>query len=153
MKGSSKRAAEKPDAVLNLKTVQKMLPLVEHILSEVLARRRRIDQLAPEQDNLDRFRLDLSWPERQRRYALQEETASHERELSTAMEELTNLGVVLLSPTEGRVGFPTRVNDRAAFFSWQPGDEGLRNWHFAEETTPRPIPQSWLKEISYTGKS
>lgn len=153
MKGSSKRETEKPEAVLNLKTVQKMLPLVQHILEDIVARRSRLEKLAPEQDNLDRFRRDLSWPERQRRYALQDESAGHLREIENALEELTGLGVVLLSPTEGRVGFPTRVNDRAAFFSWKPGEEGLQSWHFAEETTCRPIPQSWLKEISYTGKS
>jgi hypothetical protein len=150
---SSKRSSEKPDTILSLKTVQKMLPLVERIMGDILVRRQNLAKLVPEQDRLDRFKVDLSWPERQRRYELQLESASHQRELDTAMEELTGLGVVLLDPSEGRVGFPTRVNDRAAFFSWRVGDEGLRSWHFAEETNCRPIPQSWLKEISYSGKS
>lgn len=153
MKGSSKRESERSEGVLSLKTVQKMLPLVQRILDDLLVRRRRLEKLSPEQQNLDRYKNDLSWPERQRRYSLQEEAAGHQREIDSDLEELSSLGVVLLDPADGRVGFPTRVNDRAAFFSWRPGEDGLHSWHFAEETACRPIPQSWLKEISYTGKS
>src|SRR5947209_14941861 len=37
------------------------------------------------------------------------------------------------------------VNDRRAFFSWQPGEDGIRSWHFVEESASRPIPPAWLK--------
>ena len=56
---------------------------------------------------------------------------------------------------EGRVGFPTIVNEQPAFFSWRHGEDGVHYWHFLEHTTRRPIPASWTKsaEISLVTKS
>ena len=45
-----------------------------------------------------------------------------------------------------KIGFPTIVNNRPAYFSWIPGDEALRFWHFADEIARRPIPPAWLRE-------
>ena len=59
----------------------------------------------------------------------------------------------LLDEVTGRIGFPTMVNERRAYFSWQPGEETLRSWRFADEDADRPIPASWLKELSLTKKS
>ena len=56
-----------------------------------------------------------------------------ERTLGDALAEMEILGVSLLDSAEGRVGFPTVVNGRKAFFSWRPGDDGVRHWHFATE--------------------
>jgi hypothetical protein len=61
--------------------------------------------------------------------------------------------VVLLDDLQGRVGFPTLVNNRRAYFSWHPGEEGLHSWQFADEDIARPIPMAWLKEISFSGKA
>ena len=102
----------------------------------------------PEEEILDSKRRTLAWPGRQRRYHIKEELAQAENAALAARTELEELGVVVLDAELGRVGFPTMVNNRKAFFSWQPGNEGLHWWHFAEETHGRPIPQSWLKEIN-----
>jgi hypothetical protein len=152
MNGSKGNAAfnasempERRDTVLNLNTARRMLPLVQRVVGDILADRKILDRLQPEQDRLDRHKRDLVWQERQRRYQVHEEVAWVEQHMLTALDELTNLGVSLLEPSTGRVGFPTLVNDRRAFFSWQPGEETLTSWHFAEETTSRPIPPSWWK--------
>jgi len=63
------------------------------------------------------------------------------------------LGLTLLDAEIGRVGFPTLVNDRRAYFSWRPGEEGLHSWHFAEESMCRPIPSAWRNEITLARKS
>ncbi|MCS6897383.1 MAG: DUF2203 domain-containing protein [Nitrospira sp.] len=138
---------EQPDVAFSLKTVCKMLPLVQRIVDDILVCRRICAQLQPEQARLERQRRDLSWPERKRRYQLQEEMAQTERQLNEARDELAHLGVVLLDEEIGRVGFPTLVNNRKAYFSWQLGEDGLHSWHFAEESACRPIPSAWLKEL------
>jgi len=141
---------ETPEAAYSLKTVHKMLPLVGRIVDDILNRQHALQRLEPEQARLDRQRRDLSWPERQRRYQVQEELAQAERALNEVRDELAGLHVVLLDDDLGRVGFPTMVNNRRAFFSWRLGEDGLHSWHFAEENACRPIPAAWLKELSLT---
>jgi len=141
-------ASEKPgrsDAVMSLVTARRMLPLVRRIVGDLLNARRRLAQLLPEQNRLDRLRRTLAWPERARRYQLREEVADLEQDLQDALAELEVLGLALLDPALGRVGFPTTVNDRRAFFTWQAGDETVRGWHFLGETVSRPIPAAWLE--------
>jgi len=141
------------EIILSLSTVQRMLPLVQRIVDDILLHRKTLVRLGPEQDRLQRQRRTLPWPERQRRYQLCEEVAGAERGVQEALLELQELGVALLDPEIGRVGFPTRVNDRPAYFSWHPGDESLQHWHFAEDTVFRQIPPSWMKEIAWAGKN
>ncbi len=140
------------EIVLSLSTVQRMLPLVQRIVADILQNQKTLEKLGPEQSRLERQRRELSWPERQRRYQLREEAALAERNIQEAISELAGLGVALLDPEVGRLGFPTRVNDRPAFFSWRPGESGLRFWHFAEDTVFRPIPAAWMKEIVLAGQ-
>lgn len=141
------------EVILSLSTVQRMLPLVQRIVDDILLHQKAAQKLEPENERLHRQRRSLTWPERQRRYQLGEELAGAERGLGDALQELQELGVVLLDGEVGRVGFPTRVNDRPAFFSWRPGEDGLRHWHFAEDGVFRPIPAAWMKEISCAVKS
>lgn len=149
-------ASDKPERAetnLNLKTVQRMLPLVQRIVDDILVGQRLLQRLVPEQEKLDRQKRVLAWPERQRRYAISEDVAQAEGGLQDALTELRELGVVLLDGDQGRVGFPTLVNNRRAYFSWHPGEEGLHSWQFADENITRPIPLAWLKEISLSGKA
>jgi hypothetical protein len=143
---------ERNEVVLNLKTVQKMLPLVQQIAQDVVTRRSAIDRLLPEEERLDRKRRDLDWPGRQRRYEIKEELAKAEKDLEIAIAELRDLGLAVLSETSGRIGFPTMVNNRRAYFSWTPGEDGLKTWRFADEDVDRPIPPTWLKELGLVSK-
>jgi hypothetical protein len=137
----------RPDAVLSLKTVHKMLPLVSRIVAEVLNRHHQMAALQPKEDRLHRERRSLDWAKRKERYLLQSDIATHDRGLQEALEELNQLSVVLLDAEEGRVGFPTLVNNRPAFFTWKPGEDGPHTWQFAEENVTRPIPAAWLQEV------
>ncbi len=145
--------SEGRDAMLSLKTVQRMLPLVQKIVDDLLQQQRSVDRLQPEADRLERQRRNLDWDARQRRYQLQDDLANAERGLQNAAEELSGLGVVLLDAEFGKIGFPTMVNNRQAYFAWQPGDEGVHRWQFTDETVSRPIPASWLKEITMSGQA
>ena len=141
-------ASEKPsrrDVVLTWDTACRMLPLVRHIVGDIVSRWQHLAQVQLEKERLDRHKRTLTWPERSRRYQLQEETAAGEKHLHEALTELQGLGVALFSPAQGLIGFPTRVNERPAFFSWQPGEESLQFWHFEEGSERLPIPVHWMK--------
>jgi hypothetical protein len=129
------RAGEAPPVVLSLSTVKKMLPLVERIISDIQTRQHAFHRLQPEHTRLERQRRNLDWPQRQRRYQLQDEIATAERGLGEAKDELAALGVALLDAETARVGFPTMVNNRRAYFSWRAGEDGL---HSCAGPSPRP---------------
>jgi hypothetical protein len=160
MNGSNDKAtgawepSERRDILFNLATVKRMLPLVRSIVGDVLASQRLVASVTPELGKLDRQKRNLTWTDRQRRYQLQDQVDAADRAAHEAEDELHGLGVVLLDARLGRVGFPTLVNERPAYFSWHPGeDDTLHSWHFAEESNCRPIPAAWLQEISLSGKS
>jgi hypothetical protein len=144
---------DQTDTVLSLGTARRMLPLVRRIVADILRYQRRLAELLPEQERLDRRRRTLAWPERCRRYQLQEEVRAAEAQLQEVQAELEGLGVALLDRTDGRLGFPTIVNDSRAFFSWRPGEEGVRYWHFAGETVRRLIPASWTEVVGFSRSS
>jgi hypothetical protein len=131
------------DVVLTWTTSHRMLPLVQRIIGDILSHRLALARMVPERTRLDRQRRALAWPERSRRYALHEEIAALEQNLEEEFAELEVLGVALVDVERGQVGFPTLVNNRRAFFSWRPGEEDLKSWHFAGETLRRPVPSSW----------
>jgi hypothetical protein len=133
------------DRVLTWTAANRMLPLVQRVVADVIDCQQRLALMHPEKDRLDRHRHDLSWPERSRRYHLDEEIASGERTLRAAIAELDGLGLTLLDIRNGRVGFPTMVNKRPAYFSWLPGEETLTFWQYADDEERRPIPASWTK--------
>ena len=135
--------SDKSEIAYNLGTARRMIPLVRRIVDDVVRLRRQLAVLSPEQSRLDRERRTLAWPQRQRRYELHEDLGSLEHEYRDALAELEVLGVALLVPSEGLVGLPTVVNGRIALFSWKPGEETLRFWHFPGESIRRPIPASW----------
>jgi len=123
-----------------------MLPLVRHIVADLLEAERQMSGLLWERDGLDRNRRTLSWPERQRRYFLLDEVTKFQQRRKDAVGELKELGVQVLDIALGRVGFPTIVNTKPAYFSWQAGEDEVGFWHFEGDARRRPIPVSWAKE-------
>jgi hypothetical protein len=131
--------------VFALGTARRMLPLVRRVVGDLLQAQRALAQLQPEKAALDRRRRTLDWPARSRRYQLREEIDAHEEDRLEALAELEAvLGLTLLDQETGRLGFPTLVNDRRAFFSWQPDEEGIDYWHFEGEKSRRLVPRSWM---------
>jgi hypothetical protein len=141
-------AFERPgpnDLVLTWGASHAMLPLVGRIVADIMHRHEQLARLRPEQVDLDRRRHTLAWPQRSRRYQVQEEVTAVEKELRQAHTELESLGVAVLHPASGLVGFPTIVNDRRAFFSWRPGEEDVLYWNFAGDPARHAVPASWTK--------
>lgn len=150
MGDTASSAPERPnrrETVMTLTTARNMVPLVRHIVADVLQAKRTLAQMQPEQEALERRRHSLTWPERSRRYQLQDEISRQERSLQDALAEMDGLGVTLVDAHQGRVGFPTMVNGRRAFFSWRPTEESLRHWHYAGENALRIIPATWIDPV------
>jgi hypothetical protein len=131
------------DAIMTWTQAQCMLPLVRRIVGDIVGHVERLLAIEPEKDRLDRHRHDLVWLERQRRYQLADEQTRLQNELHTAIAELDSLGIALLDPEAGMIGFPTLVNDQRAFFAWKLGDEGIDFWQFADGSRRRPVPAAW----------
>jgi hypothetical protein len=129
--------------IVDLPTVRRMLPLVERIVSDIVQDNKDLNRFTFEQEGLDRNKRELSWPERERRYAVQGEVLRLQTRLEDEQRELDSLGAVLLGSHDGRVGFPTLVNGRRAYFSWQLGEAGVNFWHYDGEPTRRPIPENF----------
>jgi hypothetical protein len=151
MNGFTERRAsgtERPgsnDRVLTWGASQAMLPLATRIAVDIVQYQEHLARLQPEMAQLDCQRQTLDWPGRSRRYQLQEEIATVEAHLRQAQVELEGLGLTLLHAATGLLGFPTVVNNRRAFFSWQPGEESLSFWNYAGDTVRRPVPKAWTK--------
>ena len=140
--GSSAKSKRK-EINLDLGTARQMLPLVRIIVRDIVAKRAALEKLQPEQENLERHRRDLVWQERERRYRIEDEIVSVERELKAAVNELNELGVAVIDFNCGHVAFPTRINGRPAVFSWQPEEDNVGYWCYEEEDVRRPIPSDW----------
>lgn len=135
-----------PGRMLTWHASKAMLPLVSLVAQDVARHHRALVQLRPELDQLEKNRHHLDWPQRARRYQLEEELRVAEVEYRAAVAELDALGVALLDPTNGLIGFPTLVNQRRAYFSWLPGEEGtLACWNYAGDRLRRPVPQDWTQ--------
>jgi len=154
------RAFEAPQEVesrepeFTLDVARRMVALVQRVVRDLLHTQARLTVLRAEQRCLERQRRNLPWPDRRRRYQLDEEVAEQAENRRDLLAELEVLGVVLCDRRAGRIGFPTKINNRRAYFIWQPGDATIRHWRFARDKTLRTIPSTWLttEVLSASGK-
>ncbi|MGL6095123.1 MAG: DUF2203 domain-containing protein [Fimbriiglobus sp.] len=140
---STGKSSRSKTVALDLTTARHMLPLVQGIAADIATIQNQIGRLIPERDLLEDSRRSLDWNGRQRRYAVAEEISRAEKQLSEAVGELSSLGLKLVDSAVGQVDFPTRINNRAAAFSWQVGEDAVEFWHYAGESQRRPIPSDW----------
>jgi hypothetical protein len=126
---------------------REMLVLVGRIAQDVVTLNQRMAGMQTELAHLERNRRTLSWPDRARRYQLEDEIARAGVELRAVVAELEGLGVALLDQSSGLVGFPTLVNDRKAYFSWQPGEESLLYWNYVDDLTRNLVPEEWTEVV------
>ena len=131
------------DLVLTWEQTISMLPLVRHIINDYCESQHNLLTLQLEKSLLDLRKAQLQWPERSRRYQLEEDVARQQKHIQSTLTELEKLGVVLVDGVSGLVGFPTIVNNRVAFFSWKRGEAEVRYWHFATHRGRRLIPEHW----------
>jgi hypothetical protein len=151
-RASNTAKSKSKSPTLDLPTARLMLPLVRSIVADIVATHKRLGELNPEQDRLERSRRTLNWAARQRRYAIQDEISSAEKSMSGAVTELASLGVKLTDAEVGQVDFPTKINGRPAAFTWKLGEEAVTFWHYTGEEQPRPIPADWQPGTPLRGR-
>jgi hypothetical protein len=134
--------------LFNIQTATRMLPLVRPIMDDIDVLRNRRLSHTKELSTLDQFRLELTWVSRQRRYQIQDELEKLEVEWERLIGELQMLGLSLEDGVALCVSFPTRINDKPAVLSWKNNEEKIGYWHFAGETTRRPIANSDFNQPS-----
>lgn len=139
-----------------LSEAQAMVPLVRHILTDLariysgVHRMRRIVQ------TLDGCQRSSNYQCRRQIHQARADLATLEKELHIVTEELEDLGVAILDPVRGMVGFPffwspsvgsKRVR-RAMFLLKLCDDEakGICQWRFLGESTEHAVPSHWSQE-------
>jgi hypothetical protein len=66
---------------------------------------------------------------------MQKELNAQAGHLDEYISELERLGVILRSAHEGIVDFPTMIDERRAFYTWQMGQEDINDFHWHDEST------------------
>jgi hypothetical protein len=133
------------EGLLTWETASAMLPLAGRIAADLLVHQQRLAALLGEKADLDDRRHQLAWPARSRRYEIASEIAQLEEELRRFQAELQRLGVALLDPHVGLLGFPTIVNDQRAYFSWKPDEPVLAYWNYLADRNRHPVPSEWTR--------
>jgi hypothetical protein len=130
-------------SVFDLRTANSMLPLIRQITTDLQRVKQEKASLNRELSVLEDFRLELTWESRKRRYNLMDEIGRLDRKLEDTTGELTALGVKI--DKDSSIGFPTRINDKPALFSWLPTEDRVMYWHYAGEVSRRNVPAEWFR--------
>jgi hypothetical protein len=88
-----------------------------------------------------------TYPQRRRRYEVQDEVerlASQERSI---LAELRKLGVEIGSVARGELLFPCLVDDRPAAFIWYDGEERPTCFRVRGEQELKRIPERWFSVL------
>jgi hypothetical protein len=142
--GSGVKPKEGP-ASISLALAHKMIPLVAQVVRDVHFTYSQLTKLEMEQEDLDRRRRNLDWPERQRRYQVAEDIRQQQQRLTDGVVELEQISVLMVDPVVGEAAFPTMVHGKQAYFVYRMGSDQL-TWCYANEPERRSIPSSWLRE-------
>lgn len=125
--------------IFDVPAARATLPLVQHILADLVRRRVELVHLLRERD----AKAKAGSPERHRLSAAVETARGA---LETIRDELRRLGVVVLDLGQGQVGYPTIVNGALAYLVYRHEDQDLRDWRYRDQPRLRPIPRSWFAE-------
>jgi hypothetical protein len=114
-----------------------MLPLLRLIVADISLSHR---ELTDRRSHLRRMLRSHQGKARYQVYdqeivEMQKELADEARHLDDYISELERLGVILRSAHEGIVDFPTSIDDRRAFFTWQMGQDDVSDFHWHDEST------------------
>ena len=114
-----------------------MLPLLRLIVTDISLSHR---ELTERKSNLRRMLRRNEGKARFQIYdaeitEIQEGLKSETAHLEDYVSELEQLGVILRSAHDGIVDFPTVIDDRPAYYTWQMEQQDIVDFHRADETT------------------
>ena len=114
-----------------------MLPLLRLIVTDISLSHR---ELTERKSNLRRMLRRNEGKARFQIYdseitEIQEDLKNETSHLENYVSELEQLGVILRSAHDGIVDFPTVIDDRPAYYTWQMEQQDIVDFHRADETT------------------
>lgn len=122
---------------VGIELANRMLPLVRRIATDLQRQAHVVGDLKERLSQLRRHRKKSS---RQSNSLYQDEVVQFEADLESAQEqlegytsEIEKLGLKVVDPTRGAIGFPSRLGGREVYLSWMPGEDEIGWWHEAEE--------------------
>jgi len=121
----------------SLEQARSMLPLLRLIVADISLSHR---ELTDRRSHLRRMLRSHQGKARFQVYdqeivEMQKELNEQAAHLDEYISELERLGVVLRSAHEGIVDFPTVIDQRRAFFTWQMGQDDINDFHWHDEST------------------
>lgn len=121
----------------SLEQARSMLPLLRLIVADISLSHR---ELTDRKSHLRRMLRSHQGKARFQVYdqeivEMQKELNAQAGHLDEYISELERLGVILRSAHEGIVDFPTMIDERRAFYTWQMGQEDINDFHWHDEST------------------
>ncbi|MFN5273598.1 MAG: DUF2203 domain-containing protein [Planctomycetota bacterium] len=121
----------------SIEQARSMLPLLRLIVADISLSHR---ELTDRRSHLRRMLRSHQGKARFQVYdqeivEMQKELTEQAAHLDEYITELERLGVILRSAHEGIVDFPTLIDQRPAFFTWQMGQEDINDFHWHDEST------------------
>ena len=123
--------------LFSIEQARAMLPLLRLIVTDISLSHR---ELTERKSNLRRMLRRNEGKARFQVYdseitEIQEDLKSETSHLENYVSELEQLGVILRSAHDGIVDFPTVIDDRPAYYTWQMEQQDIVDFHRADETT------------------
>ena len=123
--------------LFTIEQARAMLPLLRLIVTDISLSHR---ELTERKSNLRRMLRRNEGKARFQIYdaeitEIQEDLKNETAHLEDYVSELEQLGVILRSAHDGIVDFPTIIDDRPAYYTWQMEQQDIVDFHRADETT------------------
>ena len=123
--------------LFTIEQARAMLPLLRLIVTDISLSHR---ELTERKSNLRRMLRRNEGKARFQIYdaeitEIQEDLKNETAHLEDYVSELEQLGVILRSAHDGIVDFPTVIDDRPAYYTWQMEQQDIVDFHRADETT------------------
>ncbi len=127
----------KTTQLFTIEQARAMLPLLRLIVTdislshrELTERKSNLRRMLRRQEGKARFQVyDAEITE------IQEDLKNESAHLDDYVSELEQLGVILRSAHDGIVDFPTVIDDMPAYYTWQMEQQGIVDFHRADEST------------------
>ena len=108
----------------------KMLPLVRHIVADIMQLSRSIDAQREQLSVIDKLPETIDQPDyREELSDIRGSLAADEHRLGVCLSELAALGLEAHQPFDGSIDFPAMLNRRRVHLCWRPEDERVEHWH------------------------
>lgn len=146
-RGSSRvRRLRRPvQPIFDLTLANRAVPLVKRVAVDIVELKTRLSH------RQGRLRASISQTSRssRERFVLEDEVRRIRGDLRTVIDELHAMGVVLLNPSVGEVGFPTIVNGSLAYLVYRSECDAVIGWRYRDQAKLRPLPAHWQSAGSW----